>query len=203
MIALLSNGITSPQLKNALYKHLHPLSNAAIVVSADNVYKEKNYHVPRITRELQDFGLTVTTFDLDIQEPAELLKYDVVEFMGGNPYYLLHSIRVHNASNVIKEIAAKKVLIGWSAGALILTPSIDLVDKLTPEMNVVDIKDMSALALFGTCIVPHYTKFLNRYENLENICKQYEKETHSKLIQLNDGDGIIIENGVETLILGS
>ena len=66
MIALLSNGITSPQLKNALYKHLHPLSNAAIVVSADNVYKEKNYHVPRITRELQDFGLTVTTFDLDM-----------------------------------------------------------------------------------------------------------------------------------------
>ena len=75
--------------------------------------------------------------------------------------------------------------------------------EMLGEMNVVDIKDMSALALFGTCIVPHYTKFLNRYENLENICKQYEKETHSKLIQLNDGDGIIIENGVETLIFGS
>ena len=36
MIALLSNGITSEALKNALSKYIAPLSSAAIVVTADN-----------------------------------------------------------------------------------------------------------------------------------------------------------------------
>ena len=120
MIALLSNGITSEALRNALSKYISPLSSAAVVVTADNEYKERNYHVPRVINELKELGLSVDTFDLDTQEAYELLKYDVVEFIGGNPYYLLNSIRVHNASAVIKQLAEEKVLLGWSAGAMFL-----------------------------------------------------------------------------------
>lgn len=67
MIALLSNGITSKALRNALSKYILLLSSAAIVVTADNKYKEQNYHIPRVIKELQDYGLTVDTFDLDKQ----------------------------------------------------------------------------------------------------------------------------------------
>lgn len=102
MIALLSNGITSETLKNAFSKYILPLSSAAVVVTSDNEYKERNYHVPRVIDELKTYGFSVDTFDLDTQDATELLKYDVVEFIGGNPYYLLNSIRVHNASIVIK-----------------------------------------------------------------------------------------------------
>lgn len=108
MIALLSNGITSEALRNALSKYISPLSSAAVVVTADNEYKERNYHVPRVINELKEFGLSVDTFDLDTQDASELLKYDVVEFIGGNPYYLLNSIRVHNALALIKQLAEKK-----------------------------------------------------------------------------------------------
>ena len=73
-------------------------------------YKNRNYHVPRVIEELKYYGLSVDTFDLDIQDACKLIKYDVVEFIGGNPYYLLNSIRVHNASVVIKQLAEKKVL---------------------------------------------------------------------------------------------
>lgn len=52
-------------------------------------------------------GLSVGIFDLDTQDAAELLKYDVVEFIGGNPYYLLNSICVHNALAIIKQLAEK------------------------------------------------------------------------------------------------
>ena len=96
MIALLSNGITSEALRNALSKYIAPLSSAAVVVTADNEYKNRNYHVPRVIEELKYYGLSVDTFDLDIQDACKLIKYDVVEFIGGNPYYLLNSIRVHN-----------------------------------------------------------------------------------------------------------
>ena len=200
MIALLSNGITSEALKNALSKHIATLSSAAVVVTADNEYKDRNYHVPRVISELKEFGFSVDTFDLDKQDATELLKYDVVEFIGGNPYYLLNSIRVHNASALIKQLAEKKVLLGWSAGAMVFTPSIEIVDKLTPEINIVNLDDLNGLSLTNTHIIPHYNKFLKRFNNLEDICKVYEQEYNCSIVRLNDGDGIIIENGFESLI---
>lgn len=202
MIALLSNGITSEALKNALSKYIAPLSSAAIVVTADNEYKERNYHVPRVINELKEFGLRVDTFDLDMQNATELLKYDVVEFIGGNPYYLLNSIRVHNASAVIKQLAEKKVLLGWSAGAMVFTPSIEIVDKLTPEINIVKLDNLDSLSLTNTHIIPHYNKFLKRFDKLEDICQAYEQEHNCSIVRLDDGDGMIIENGIETLIKG-
>ena len=202
MIALLSNGITSESLKNALSKHFAPLSSAAVVVTADNEYKERNYHVPRVVDELKEYGLSVDTFDLDTQDASELLKYDVVEFIGGNPYYLLNSIRVHNALALIKQLAEKKVLLGWSAGALVFTPSIEIVDKLTPEINIVPLDDLKGLCLTNTHLIPHYNKFLKRFYKLENICKVYEQEHNCSIVRLDDGDGIIIDNGIETLIKG-
>ncbi len=202
MIALLSNGITSEALKNALSKYILPLSSAVVVVTADNEYKERNYHVPRVIDELKKHGLSVDTFDFDTQDASKLLKYDVVEFIGGNPYYLLNSIRVHNASPVIKQLAEKKVLLGWSAGAMVLTPSIEIVDRLTPEMNIVNLDNLKGLSLTNTHILPHYNKFVKRFDKLEDICKAYEQENNCAIVRLDDGDGIIIENGIETLIKG-
>ena len=203
MIGLLSNGITSEVLRNALNKYISPLSSAAVVVTADNEYKECNYHVPRVINELKGFGLSINTFDLDSQGASELLKYDVVEFIGGNPYYLLNSIRAHNASAVIKQLAEEKVLLGWSAGAMVFTPSIEIFDKLTPEINIGALEDCKGLCLTKIHIIPHYNKFLKRFDKLEGICKAYEQEHNCSIVRLNDGDGIIIGDGIETLIKGS
>lgn len=202
MIALLSNGITSEALRNVLSKYISPLSSAAVVVTADNEYKDRNYHVPRVIEELKYYGLSVDTFDLDTQDASELLKYDVVEFIGGNPYYLLNSIYVHNASAVIKQLAEERVLLGWSAGAMVFTPSIEIVDKLTPEINIVPLDDLEGLCLTNTHLIPHYNKFLKRFDKLEDICKAYEQDHNCSVVRLNDGDGIIIDNGIETLIKG-
>ena len=203
MIALLSNGITSEALRKAVNEFISPLASAAVVVTADNEYKERNYHVPRVINELKEFGLSVDTFDLDTQEAYELLKYDVVEFIGGNPYYLLNSIRVHNASAVIKQLAEEKVLLGWSAGAMVITPSIEIVDKLTSEMNIVNLDDLDGLSLTNTHIIPHYNKFLKRFDKLEDICQAYEQDPNCSIVRLNEGEGIIIENVIETLIVGT
>ena len=202
MIALLSNGITSEALRNALREYIAPLSSAAVVVTADNEYKERNYHVSRVVDALEEYGLSVDTFDLDTQDASELLKYDVVEFIGGNPYYLLNSIYVHNASAVIKQLAEERVLLGWSAGAMVFTPSIEIVDKLTPEINIVPLDDLEGLCLTNTHLIPHYNKFLKRFDKLEDICKAYEQDHNCSVVRLNDGDGIIIDNGIETLIKG-
>ena len=200
MLALLSNGITSFALKEAIEKYIIGKKKAAVVVTADNEYKTRNYHIPRVVSELNSYGLETEPFDLDSQSPDLLLDYDVVEFIGGNPYYLLNSIRHSCATSVLKQIATEKVLIGWSAGALVMTSSIAVIDAFEPQMNFVDLTDLKGLCLADVHIIPHYGKFLHRYEAFEEKLRRYEADNNCTLVRLNDGDGILFDKGDSVLI---
>ena len=169
---------------------------AALVVTADNEYKESNYHVPRCVSELQALNLRVDVLDLDHQPAAFLLNYDVVEFIGGNPYYLLHSIRENNAADILRKIATDKILIGWSAAAFVFGPTLELVNRYSPEMNFLGLTDLSGLAITNIQVLPHYSKFLTRFERFEETCCNYEKEHDIHVIRLNDGDGVFIDGDV-------
>jgi len=199
MIVLTSNGLSSDRLMAEMRKYIKT-GKAALVVTADNVYKEKNYHVERLTNELQALGLSVDCFDFDTQTPAELMKYDVVEMIGGNPYYLLDSIRKNGFTNVLADLAKSKILIGCSAGALVLTPSLDLIDLYSPEMNIVGLEDLSACRLTDIRVLPHYSKLLNRYDHFEEKCSQYEQENECRVIRLNDGEGVFV-NETDVMIV--
>ena len=199
MIVLTSNGLSSDALISYMQQYM-TTGTVALVVTADNVYKEKNYHVERLTKELQRLGLEVVSFDFDKQSPAELEKYDVIEIIGGNPYYLLHSIRQNGYAEILKEFAEKKTVIGCSAGAMVLTPSLELIDLYSPEMNIVDMKDLSACHLTDVCLLPHYSKFLNRYENFEEKCSEYEQRKGCRIIRLNDGEGIFVSEESVTIV---
>ncbi|MBE6807717.1 MAG: hypothetical protein E7527_06925 [Ruminococcaceae bacterium] len=199
MIALTSNGLSSACLMTEMSKHIKK-GKAALVVTADNVYKEKNYHVERLTNELQLMGLQVDCFDFDHQTPAELAEYDAVEIIGGNPYYLLHSIRENGYAPCLAEFAEDKILIGCSAGALVLTPTLNLIDLYSQEMNIVGLKDLTACHLTDIQLLPHYSKFLNHYDKFEEKCSQYEQENDCHVIRINDGEGIFV-NGSEVTIV--
>lgn len=100
MILLCSNGLSSKNLNDEFLKYAQNTKKAAIVVTADNIYKQKNYHVPRCTKELESFGLSVDCIDLDTCPANSLLSYDIVEFIGGNPYYLLNSLKNFKCSQI-------------------------------------------------------------------------------------------------------
>jgi len=169
---------------------------AALVVTADNEYKEKNYHVPRVVAELESLNLQVDIFDLDKQAADSLMDYDVVEFIGGNPYYLLHAIRESKASEFLKDIAANKILIGWSAAVFVFGPTLELVNRYSPEMNDLALTDLHGLSLTDVQVLPHYSKFLSRFEGFEEKCCIYEKENNVSVIRVNDGEGVFIDGDV-------
>ena len=196
MLVLCSNGLSSQKLLKRLKEKTVSCKTAALVVTADNKYKESNYHVPRCVLELQALNLQVDIFDLDYQPADLLLKYDIVEFIGGNPFYLLHSIRKNHASKVLREIAATKILIGWSAAAFVFGPTLELVNRYSPEMNFLELTDLSGISLTEIQVLPHYSKYLQRFAQFEERCSNYEKEYHVNVIRLNDGDGIFIDEDV-------
>lgn len=201
MLILTSNGLTGEALTKAVRARISG-KRAALVVTADPEYKERNYHVPRLTEELASLGLQADCFDFDVQPPEALMAYDVVELIGGNPYYLLHSIRQHSFADALSEFAERRCLIGCSAGALVLTPSLELIDRYSPEMNLVGLTDLTALNLTDVQILPHYSKFLRRFEAFEEKCADYERKHNCAVVRLSDGDGVILERGEANIFRG-
>ena len=199
MIVLTSNGLSSEKLLDEM-KKLSLLGKAALVVTADNEYKEKNYHIERLTNELQSLGLTVECFDFDTQSPKELIAFDVVELIGGNPYYLLNSILKNGFMDILQDFADNKYLIGCSAGATVLTPSLKLIDLFTPEMNIVELNNLSACNFTDVQIFPHYSKFINRFDKLEEKISNFESVNQCRVIRLNDGEAIIVNNNSVNLV---
>ncbi len=196
MLVLCSNGLSSNKILTYMKKKVVSCNTAALVVTADNEYKESNYHVARCIDELESLNLKVDLFDLDKQPATLLSDYDVVEFIGGNPYYLLHSIRENNAQGILRDIARNKVLIGWSAAAFVFSPTLELVNCYSPEMNFIGLTDLSALSLTGIQVLPHYNRFLSKFEDFEEKCCDYEKAHDVEVIRINDGEGVFIDEEV-------
>ncbi len=196
MLVLCSNGLSSNKILAYMKEKVASCKTAALVVTADNEYKENNYHVARCIKELETLDLKVDVFDLDKQPASLLLQYDVVEFIGGNPYYLLHSIRENDAQEILRDIAQNKVLIGWSAAAFVFSPTLELVNCYSPEMNFIGLTDLSALSLTEIQVLPHYNRFLSKFENFEEKCCEYEKEYDVRVIRINDGEGVFIDEEV-------
>ncbi|WP_279123430.1 Type 1 glutamine amidotransferase-like domain-containing protein [Holdemania filiformis] len=195
MLLLCSNGLTCENLLDCVRQeiHTHPgKPRAALIVTGDPIYKEKNYHVPRCVQELESLGFGVDLFDLDKQPAQALFSYDCVELIGGNPYTLLSSLRKTKARAVLETLAANQLVIGWSAGAMVLGPTIALIDQFEPGMNSPELTDLTGIHLTNVQILPHYRQFLSRYEQLENRCQYYEKTYDCTVQRLNDGEGLMI-----------
>lgn len=99
---------------------------------------------------------------------------------------------------MLQKIAYEKVLIGWSTGAIVLTPSMEIVDKFTPEMNIVNLDNLGGLSFTNTHILPHYSKFKKRFEDLEDVCKEYEQEHNCSIV--NDENGSLTKVTAKDLL---
>ncbi|WP_340401584.1 Type 1 glutamine amidotransferase-like domain-containing protein [Paenibacillus sp. FSL H8-0079] len=69
------------------------------------------------------------------------------------------TLRKSGADEIIKTLAAQNVIIvGVSAGTLLLGPNINIVDFFTPQMNTMDLTDFKALGVTDKLIFPHYDR---------------------------------------------
>ena len=192
MIILTSNGISSEKLARDISHYTEGLTSSVIITTASVGYKRNDWHIPSITEELKRLGLSVDYFDFDEDDSGILLNFDVVEINGGNPFYLLNAIRKTGAEGLLKRISETKILIGISAGALILQKSISLVAGFSPEMNDgVGLTDITALGLADIEMIPHYHRFIERFDNFEQRIANYEREKRCQVLRIDDGEGVI------------
>lgn len=194
MVVITSNGLSSDKLLYDLFPYTEHLSSAVIVKTASNPVPCEDKSLPWLEDELQMLRLTVDWFDFDTDNPEDLLRYDVLEMSGGDPFYLRKSIANSKAEPVLRQIAKEKILIGISAGAIVQQKDMSLIARFTAETGRKPQGELSGIGIVEHEIMPHYKQFCERYFNVEERIRQYELETGHKVIRLSDGEGIIIEN---------
>jgi len=196
-VILTSNGLTSQIIIDTFAKYFHNgYRKSAIVVTADPEYREKNWNAVKIKNIFDDIGFSTDFFDIEFSQPEQLLIYDVIFFIGGNPFYLLNQIRKTHTDKILYDlIAGNKVVSGSSAGSIVLGTSIALINEFDPQLNNnTGLTDFTGVGLTEINLCPHYTKYLNRYDDFENRICLVEDKYDIKITRISDGEAVIIDN---------
>ncbi len=139
------------------------------------------------------YGITLPVyFELDRDYRPELLddlwECDAIHLSGGNTYYFLYWLRKRELLEPLREFVAKGgVLIGVSAGGILLTPEIG-VSGLLGDRPLDDLDDLSGLNLVDFSFAPH----INTLRDTRPL-KEYARKTGRPVYGCRDGDGILVD----------
>nr|WP_260866307.1 Type 1 glutamine amidotransferase-like domain-containing protein [Paenibacillus xylanexedens] len=150
-LLLTSCGFITEDIKNQFLDFMdRDLSRLKVsIITTGSPMKENNRYAQRAMQDFKDMGFQHIDFvDIEFDDPQILVHRDVIYINGGNPFTLLYYAKKSGADEIIKTLAAQNVIIvGVSAGALLLGPNINIVDFFTPQMNTMDLTDFKALGV--------------------------------------------------------
>ncbi len=203
MIFLTSNGLTSENLKAEFTAAIDRKGRkCAVIPTAMEKDKDKDIWLEETKNNLAAYGLECEFFYFGQNENSSLLDYDVIYICGGNVFYLMQVIKQCCAEDILRQCAREKVVVGVSAGSLIMQKDLELIRDLIPRMNKrVKLKDLTALDITNNIEhLPHKTRYLGIIDAFEKRVKTYERKVGHKVICLEDGQGIIIDGESHRII---
>jgi dipeptidase E len=117
-----------------------------------------------------------------------LRNCDAIFLSGGNTYYFLKNLQQRGFVPFLRDFSAiGGILIGVSAGAMVMSPTIDVAGIIDP--NDVQLKDTSAFDLAQLHILPHYSSDLH-----EDALTNFSKTVDQPVFGCKDNSGIILED---------
>lgn len=160
------------------------------------------FYVDEGKRALENLGLIVDELDISvasIEEITSTLKgNDYIYVTGGNSFYLLQEMKHSGADKIIiEEIQKGKIYIGESAGAIVLSESIEYVKTMDDPKEASSLDSLSGLSVVDFYTVPHY-KCVPFSEVTMDIEKHYNEQLNLCFIKNNQG--IIIENDSKKIL---
>lgn len=157
-IMLTSNGLFTDDIAANFLSLVEndPRQMKACILTTASLQKEQNIYAKKAKADLVNIGFaTVDYMDIEFDEAEKLTNYQCIYINGGNPFYLLHHLKQSGADQVIRNLNDGQVLIGVSAGAMVLGINIEVAEFFTPEMNIHNLQDLSGLKLVNLCLFPH------------------------------------------------
>lgn len=207
-LLLTSNGFYTDTIKNQFLKlidgEVSQLKVAIITTAAPQ--KENNRYAQKAKEDFREMGFQNIDFiDLEFDNPECLIQKDVIFINGGNPFNLLFHTKKSGADEILRRLVSQNVvIIGVSAGGILLGPNIKVVHFFTPQMNTLNIKDFSALDLTEKLVFPHYNRedlFKDDTgKTIEDRLKEFEALEKCEVMRMADDQFILIETKKFNLI---
>lgn len=165
-------------------KVLAYMPSDGVVDSATYIEEWRNYS--------QRFGADFNIIDnhsSDEKEKVKLLESNILLISGGNTFTLLNNLRKSGLSRTINEFTQKPnfILSGFSAGALILTPTIAICGLPNFDENLVGITNFEGLGVIDFEVFPHYEEELHK-----NIIENYRHRSSFQVREISDDDFITV-----------
>ena len=122
------------------------------------------------------------------KEAQKILEADILIITGGNTFTLMSHLRQSGLDQIIKEFVKKDnfVLTGFSAGAIVLTPTIATSAIKGYDKNEVGLEDLTGLGIVDFEFFAHYGP------KWEKVISEYEKTTGNEVKKLTDEDYLVI-----------
>ncbi|NEQ42305.1 MAG: type 1 glutamine amidotransferase-like domain-containing protein [Leptolyngbya sp. SIOISBB] len=119
-----------------------------------------------------------------------VLSKPIVHLSGGNTYRCLHSLKSRGLGEKMVEFAQLGgVFIGVSAGAMLLTPTIESA-ALCGDVNHVGLNNFSSLGVVDFMFVPHATNQQAEFHEARKLAIQRNRNIYL----CNDEESIVILN---------
>lgn len=132
-------------------------------------------------------------FELDAHFSAEmlptLLACDAIHLSGGNMFYFLYWLKQRSMLSVLQEYVARGgVLIGVSAGSILMTPDVSC-STLCGDEPIKELSDPSALGLVDFQFLPHFQPG----EVSTDEIAAHQRQSLAPLYACPDGGGIVVD----------
>ncbi|AQQ53302.1 Type 1 glutamine amidotransferase-like domain-containing protein [Planococcus lenghuensis] len=159
-IMLTSTGLSTDRAQEAFLSMVDaPITDNRVCIIPTATVHLKEQH-PRIRQAIGQFRAlgfgSIDCVDIEHRNPDALSGYDVFYIGGGNPFHLLQAFRRSGADIALHTLAnTGAILIGVSAGALVLGPDLAVAEVFTPEMRLSDQNTGAALGIVPFPFMPH------------------------------------------------
>jgi len=125
-----------------------------------------------------------------VDEVNKLLGANILIITGGNTFKLLDNLRKSGLDQAIREFTSKSefVLAGFSAGALVLTPNIEVCNLPNYDKNEVGLSDLTGLNIVNFEVFPHYSELEHR-----ELLKNYKIKAKNEVKEITNEDCIVLD----------
>lgn len=168
--------------------------------------EEVVFYVEAGKKALEKLGLFVVELDVATESldhiAATLRKNDFIYVTGGNTFFLLQELKRTGADKLIlEEIAAGKLYIGESAGAVITSPNIAYILSMDSPKKAEQLTNYDALNLVDFCTLPHYNNIPFK-KITQKIVADYTKSLKMHLISNHEAILVRDEEVITKLATG-
>ena len=170
----------------------------AYITTASKGARDLNY-LENHKKSMHANGLDFEEMDVEGKSLNELDALfsgkNVIHVEGGNTFYLLKAIKESGCDKVLKELVLRGVIyVGTSAGAYIVCPTIETSTWGPDKKDDYGLTDFTGLNLVPFLLKVHYK------DELENLFREKIKTASRPVRILRDGQAILVENDLYTLV---